>query len=355
MKHHILLIGGLLFLAMFTGCGPNAEQIATMTASAWTPTPPPTATPTPVPYSVNVSVVDESGAPVAGAYIVFSESGNGEPVQANEEGQYSWNNLEGENATFEVSAQGYFPAEQTITLQRGMNEIGITLKRDPFSLLPSEGCATGEKMLYAEDFQDGHAQGWNEIDLKTPGWDMAPSADEAGNIILSGQYTDMLGDQPLNSRLGNMEFDNAVWRVRFLISTPFTTQENWFSFNWRHALEPYDLNGQQVFDSRYQLPIGINSYALRRLQQPVSNIGIGQVNGPKGSEWHTTEISTYQGATEVWLDGVRLMAYRDPQPIPAGTIGLELWLKGSDTILYFDNIFVCELSAPFTSIAPATP
>ena len=102
MKITFTLIGGLFILVLLTACGPSAEQSATMTASAWTPTPPPTATPTPVPYNVNVSIADESGAPIAGANIVFPESGNGEPVQANEQGQFSWNNLEGENATFKV-------------------------------------------------------------------------------------------------------------------------------------------------------------------------------------------------------------------------------------------------------------
>ena len=212
-----------------------------------------------------------------------------------------------------------------------------------------------EKLLYAEDFQDSRAQGWNEIDLKMPGWNMAPSADEAGNVILSAQYSDMLGDQGMNSRLGDMEFDNAVWRVQFLISKPFATQENWFSFNWRNALKPFDLNGQEIFDSRYQLPIGTNFFAFRRLQQPVTNIGIGQVGGPKPGEWHLVEISTFQNVTEVWLDGKRLMAYEDPQPLPPGTMGLEFRLKGSDTIVYFDNISVCELSTPFASIVPATP
>lgn len=44
MRHKFTLycsIGLLLFMA---GCGPSSEEIATMTASAWTPTPPPTAT-----------------------------------------------------------------------------------------------------------------------------------------------------------------------------------------------------------------------------------------------------------------------------------------------------------------------
>lgn len=358
MKRTHSIAGIVIILALLAACGPSPEEIATMTASAWTPTPvPPTQTPipTPIPIDLTIAISDESSAPIAGASIIFPESGNGEPVQSDEQGKFSWANLAGEAATFKASAQGYFPAEQTATLQRGANEVSIALKRDPFGLIPSEACATGEKMLYAEDYQDNHAQGWNEIDLKMPGWNMAPSTEEAGNIILSAQYNDTLGDQPLISRLEGMEFDNAVWRVHVLISKPFAAQENWFSFNWRHALQPFDLNGQEIFDSRYQLPIGFNYFGLRRLQQPATNIGIGQLGAPKFGEWHLVEIPTYQNVTEVWLDGQRLMAYEDPQPLPPGTMGLEFWLKGSDTIVYFDNITVCELSAPFASIAPAAP
>jgi hypothetical protein len=180
-----------------------------------------------------------------------------------------------------------------------------------------------------------------------------PSTEEAGNMILSAQYSDMLGDAPLASRLEGMEFDNAVWRTRFLISKPFASQNNWFSFNWKNNLQPFDLNGVEIYDSRYQLPIGTGYFALRRLQQPATNVGIGQVKNPEVGEWHLVEISSFEGLTQLWLDGEKLMYYQDPQPIPPGTIGLELWLTGSDNILYFDNISVCGLGAPFVSILPA--
>jgi len=351
----------IVTLALLSACGPTPAEIAAMTASAWTPTPlPPTPTPipptaTPVPIDLTVTIADESGMPIPGASIVFPESGDDTPVPANEQGQYSWNNLQGETATFTASAQGYMPNSAGQTLVRGPNDVSITLQRDPFGLLPTEACAAGETWLYAEDFQDQHAQGWNEIDLKMPGWTLAPSAEEAGNTILSAQYSDMLGDQPLNSGLQDAEFDNAVWRIRFLLSTPFAKGENWFSFNWRRALQPFDLNGQEIYDSRYQIPVGTNYFAFRRLQQPATNIGIGQLGAPKAGEWHLAEISTFGNVTEIWLDGKRLMAYDDPEPLPAGTMGLELWLKGSETIVYFDNISVCELSAPFVSSVPAEP
>lgn len=360
MKRSLMFMGAL-FVLLLSACGPSPEQVATMTASAWTPTPKPTATPlptftpTPIPYDLTIFVVDEAGAPVEGASIVFPESGSDEPVQVDATGKFSWSNLPGETVTLKTFAQGYYEAEQTATLERGPSEISIALKRDPFGLLPAEACAAGEKLLYAEDFQDNRVRGWNEIDLKTPGWNLIPAPEEAGNTILSAQYVEMLGDGPLFSRLEGMKFEDAVWRAYFFISAPFTTDRNWFSFNWKHALDPFNLDGQEVFDSRYQIPVRPEYYALRRLQQPVTNIGIGQTKGPKVGEWHLVEISSYQGTTEVWADGTRLMSYEDPQPVPPGTIGLELWLNGSDTLVYFDNISVCELSAAFTSIVPPAP
>ncbi|HEY5119487.1 MAG TPA: carboxypeptidase-like regulatory domain-containing protein, partial [Anaerolineales bacterium] len=91
----------LVVTLLFTSCGPSPEQITTMTASAWTATPQPTSTPTPtltptpIPYDLTISVVDEAGAPIAGATIVFPESGSSEPVTADATGKYNWTNLPG--------------------------------------------------------------------------------------------------------------------------------------------------------------------------------------------------------------------------------------------------------------------
>ncbi|GJQ35637.1 MAG: hypothetical protein JETCAE01_16470 [Anaerolineaceae bacterium] len=350
-----IIIGGSLIL--MASCGPSAEEIATMTASAWTPTPTQTPippSPTPLPIDVTVTVMDESGAPVAGASISFPESGNDTPVLTDETGQVRWNDLPGETGTFNVTAQGYLPVSSNSALVRGPNEVTVTIQRDPFALLPSQGCAQGETFLYAEDFQDGKAQGWMEIEFGAPGWSIAPSAEEAGDLILSAQYTDMVGDAPMISRLDGMEFDNAVWRIQMLISKTFS-QENWFSLNWKQALQPFTLGDKEIFDSRYQLPIGYNYFALRRLQQPVTNIGIAQSSAPKAGDWHIVEIATYQGVTEVWLDGKQKFEYEDPVPVPPGTMGLELWLQRSQTIVYFDDIFACDIDAPFVSIVPAVP
>jgi Carboxypeptidase regulatory-like domain len=95
---------------LLTACGPSQDQISTMTASAWTPThqptatSDPTATSTPVPYDLTVSVLDTAGTPVAGAQVVFPESGSGEAVTVDASGKFSWTNLPGAETTLNVTA-----------------------------------------------------------------------------------------------------------------------------------------------------------------------------------------------------------------------------------------------------------
>jgi len=94
----------MLLLPFVGACGPSAEQIATMTASAWTPTPPPTPTATPMPYDLVVKVTDAEGNPIAGALVAFPQSGNEEPVSVDDSGQAAWNNLDGPAGTVTVNA-----------------------------------------------------------------------------------------------------------------------------------------------------------------------------------------------------------------------------------------------------------
>ena len=76
--------------------------------------------------------------------MVLPESGDDSPVAADDRGQVTWNNLPGEEGTLGVSAQGYFPAQQALSLERGPNEVTVALERDPYGLLPADACAAGE-------------------------------------------------------------------------------------------------------------------------------------------------------------------------------------------------------------------
>lgn len=327
---------------LFAGCGPSPEEVATMTASAWTPTPiPPTATPTPtpIPYDMTVRVTDADGNPIAGASVTV---GDGDPILTDVSGATSWINLDPPDGTVSVAASGYFASEQTFSLNRGPNEVVVALERDPFGLLPSQACAPSESLLYMDDFQDGIAQGWPEIEYFANGWLVEEFAAEPGNHVASNNNMEHHG-----VNLQNMTFGDSVWRVRF-----FVNGRRLLSFNWlvNYGIQ---IEGQQVDDARYQIVADTDGIGIRRLTLPVLNIGVANGRGARAENWHVIEISTFQGRTEVWLDGQKSSGYTDPKPLPGGGIGLELITFDTakpDTVVYFDNISVCGLSAPFTSL-----
>jgi hypothetical protein len=359
MKHTMKFVVGVLILSL-AACGSSPEQIATMTASAWTPTPPPTATPTPVPYDVNVSIVDESGAPIAGANIVFPESGNGEPVQSDEQGKFSWTNLAGEAATFKLSAQGYLPAEQTVTLQRGANQVSIALKRDPFAFLPSNACVAGESLLYMEDFQDGQTDMAHHDGAPAP-LPLGETPDETGNRVIVHDFTMPKGDYSsyltANKTTGGFyEFGDAVWRMRFVM-----TQETTWNLSWNSA-RAAEFGGITTSESGYGIGFNTNRHiAVSRMiwdasGQRVFNVGkpdlVDKVLILKPNVWHYLEISTYLGQLQVWLDGASVVDVVDDMPLPPGGFSIG---KGDTGIMYFDAISVCGLSAPFISMPSSIP
>lgn len=341
MKQKIVAVW-IALLILIAGCGPSPEEIATMTALAWTPTPiPPTATPTPtpIPYDLTLKVTDVDGNPVTNASVTLGES---ELVLTDANGVASWMNLDAPDGSVNVAAQGYFASAQTFSLKRGLNDFVVALERDLNGLLPSQACAPGETLLYLEDYQDGAAQGWPEMEFFANGWLVEEFTAEPGNLVASNNNMEHHGHS-----LQDMTFGDAVWRVRFFVSG-----RRLISFNW---LENYniDIEGQQIDNSRYQIVLDTDGIGIRRLTLPVMNIGAASGRGAKAENWHTIEISTFQGRTEVWLDGQKNSGYTDPKPLPGGGIGLEFIpfdTAKPGTIVYFDNMSVCGLSAPFASL-----
>jgi hypothetical protein len=340
MKYKYALCGAIVLLLLLSGCGPSAEQIATMTASAWTPTPPPTATPTPLPYDLTVSVIDEASAPIAGASIVFPESGNGSPMQADDQGQYSWNNLPGDAVSLTVSAQGYLNEEQTATIQRGPNEVKVTLKRDPFGLLPSAACAPDQKVLYVEDFQDGKLQGWQTISLGIDGnmpngWSII---EEGGNKILSHAKAPSPGGDELQEHV----FNNFVWHLKYKL----IGKDADMFFMWR-------ISHAEGATKRYVAVISAMAkpWMVRFFDTPT---GPNPMNTAQASvmltenQWYNFDVAYFNGTHQVWMDREIIMEYVDPQPYPEGTIGFETHLDQSKTTQFLlDDLVVCELTAPY--------
>lgn len=348
----IILIGLLL-----PGCGLSPEEqtatAAALTAAAATDTPTPTLTstptptststptPTPIPYDLSVLITGEDEVPIVGASVRLSEvEGEVGTQTTNDIGQTSWSDLPGENVTLLISAQGYFPVETSEIIQRGENQLTVLLERDPFGLLPTEACGLNEQILYIEDLQDGHADGWMGIEMQVQGFDIVPSPDEpTDNVIVFS------GDVEGASFLENILVNNVVWRTQFLIDG--STQ---ISFQWRVSPEPYEIEEGTVEDSRYSLNLEETSY-IQRETQPISSLLIaGSPYRPEIGIWHRIEISTYEGEIEVWIDDDRILTYNDPDPLPEGRVSIEVKPFVENTIVYFDDILLCELTSPYVPL-----
>jgi len=359
----IILIGAFL-----SSCGPSPEeQTATavaLTAAAatstptvtptFTPTPTsthtPTPTPTPIPYDLSVLVTGDEDAPIVGAIVVLAEIGTEIGTQITDDvGQAFWYDLPEETVNLSISAQGYFPLEKTDSIKRGINQVAVVLERDPPGLLPSEACAPGERLLYIEDFQDGEAQGWPEIEYRAQDWDIGPGPDMPGDMVLFRP-----AEHEGGAEFHDQTFDNAVWRLQFMpIGMPI------FHFDW-HWAKDYEVEEGTVRRSNYSLwfhPPDIRVFRSQRDLFPTINLR-DVVRTMKRDVWHQIEISTYEGTLEVWIDGVRFLSYEDPKPLPGGIMTLGQGYEeplDPQSIVYYDDIVVCELTAPFVPMPTPEP
>ena len=346
----------------FSACGPSEAELASTsaaeTAAAASPTPLPTSTftptitptntstptptPTPIPFNLSVLVSGEDDMPVAGASVILSEVEGDAGAQITDDvGQSFWNDLPGETINLSISAQGYFPQEISESIGRGINQLTVNLDRDPHGLLPSEACAPGEKLLYIEDFQDGEAQGWQEIEFRSQGWDLIAHPDSAGNLVILNP-----GESDTQIVLQDFTFDDAVWRIDLM---PHGYPDN-FTFFWHFVTEPYEVKDGTVDFSAYSVSIYEgNAFRVVRMASPFPEVVLSDIiRNIKNDEWHVIEISTFYDTFEIWLDGTLLVKYNDPDPLPGGPLALALMPSEPDqSMVYFDNMTVCELSEPF--------
>ncbi len=324
MKRNPIMIALLVILALsLTACGPSEEEAAQMTQAAWTPTPPPTATP--VPFDLSLSVTDAEGNPVAGAS-VQADGGSG---TTDDSGSVSLADLPDDSAKITISAPGYFPAEMTEALQPGANQASASLELDPDGLLVKNACAPGEKLVYLEDFQDGQAQDWDAVENNLQGWSVEANPDNTDDMVIAARE----GAPWAWLRGPEYAFDNAVWRFRFKYTGSANSQ-----INFRH-----DEAAQQ----RYILFIGDEAY-LARFDKG-NHLDLGFAGRPQKDQWHLLEYSYYDGTVSVYIDGKQGATWTDNNPWSGGTLNLEPY-GSSDSVYYYDDFSVCELSAPFQPI-----
>jgi hypothetical protein len=284
------------------------------------------------------------------ANVVLAEVDENAGTQTTDDsGRVAWYNLPGEVVSLAISAQGYLPTDISKTIERGPNELVAVMELDPYGLLPSEACAPGENLLYIEDFQDGEAQGWPEIELQAQDWSVGPDPIVVEDIVLSRSAA-IEG----SAELTGQDFGNSVWRVHFkAIGWPI------YFFNWFWNSGGYAVDGTPVAWSAYQIWVHPPNVRVFRAQPPISSISLrDSLRMLESDVWHQLEVSTYNGTLEVWIDGARFLTYTDPQPLPGGTMIIGQGFGeplDPESIVYYNNISVCELTGPFVPMPAPEP
>ena len=322
---------------LFPSPTPTSTPLPTSTS-----TPIPTPTSTPVPYDLTIQVTDADGNPIANVTLNLTEFNNNASQVTGADGEIVWQNLPGDTVTLDAMAQGYFPIHETKQIERGQNLVSLILERDPFGILTSEACSPKETLLYLEDFQDKKADSLAGLQTGLPGFQIG--TDSAGDIVL-------VIDQATSSitTLENVKLTNAVWRFRV-----FYTQatEYGLTLHWLETVDG-DYMTYEIF-----LP------AISTFIAPITRFDPGGVFDmgfietlPSPEIWHLIEISSYNGEIQYWMDGKVIKRFQDPGALSDGTFGIggTGLLGASELPIYIDDISVCGLSAPFTSLLTPTP
>ncbi|MGB2963203.1 MAG: BTAD domain-containing putative transcriptional regulator [Anaerolineales bacterium] len=224
---------------------------------------------------------------------------------------------------------------------------GIRLEGAPADVLPSQICLPGEKTLYQENFEDDEALWWPEINFRVQGWDLVPDPLFPENLVVQNP-----GEHDTQIWNHGVYVENAVWRLNFMVHGKPS-----FLFHWYSKLDPYEVEAGRVENSDYSAVFIPDNIRLVRDMSPFPQVVL--LDNPITVEkevWHLLEISTYQGTYEIWADGVQIVEFVDPDPLPGGQIGLELWTSETeDSMVYYDNFQICELSAPFVPMYIVEP
>jgi hypothetical protein len=307
---------GILLLG---GCGPSEEAIATMTASAWTPTPEPTLTPTPMPFDLDVMLQGEDGESVF--YDAVVAATEHEDVMANADGKVELLNLPGPEVEVSVTAQGYVPTTETVTLERGKNTKTVTLSADPLQINPATACQEGQQVLYIEDFEDGFAQGWDGISRPKYTFD---DVEGRGKVLtFSADNTEPSGT-PIEP---GTEFGNMVWK--------------WDVKNENDLF----IHFHEKEDQKYLIRFQPGGEGIQIIHQDGPEHKASAYRGMNDKEWTSIAIAYFGNSLEFWINGELYLALDDPDAITAGGLMMHFTQVGSPASL--DNMVICSLDAPY--------
>ena len=228
------------------------------------------------------------------------------------------------------TSQGYFPGTLDSQIERGTNELVFQLEIDPNGLLPARACGPSETLLYVDDFQDGLAQDWPEIEFNATGWSVRE--------IENGNFAIVVEESATTTNYTKLQFENAVWRLKFFHDGPANPNLNWLTSGRGPG---YQIGLISIFG---------NSGVSRWIDDSMAGIRDLYTRNVETGRWYFLEISTFEGTINVWLDGVSQMSeYPDPDPWGFGGMAIEPWMD-TGSMVYFDDFSVCQLTDIFSSI-----
>ncbi len=329
MKKNLLQSIILILILALTGCGPSAVQEGITTTPTGVPA---QASPTAIPYDLTVTVTDQNGHPIPWAKGMVMSSGIAISNPANESGQIEWINMTNPGDTVSITAQGYSPALQNLTMSRGGNAVSVVLEADAHQLNPGTACQPGEKVLYLEDFEGKQAPDLEN--LQAPNWSFAQ---------VEGRGTVLKVNAPGGnaSFTGQTEFGNAVWMFDLSTNGKIDMDIDW------HMI--VTTEGSNAGLSRYYVEYKSGELFQLNYQKPGEGNTLAEAEPPvfEGDTWHSFAIATFNGTVSVWVDRNQAMSVVQDVPIEKGNLGIEI-NSGTQAEISFDNFVVCELNGAYT-------
>ncbi len=185
--------------------------------------------------------------------------------------------------------------------------------------------ASGEVVLYHDNFEDGVADGW---DL-TPGWQVHREAN--GNYVLSGEGLYRWA-----------KLDSGHDWTDYFLKCRLKLINGGIHLNFLMRDQPREF-------TRYAIAFRENSLHLMKEYPPGNYRSLGgkQINF-RLNVWHDIEIVGKQGHLQVYVDGRLRLEYDDPNPLLQGRIAFETieeppGTRGESSHAHIDDVEVTAL------------
>ncbi|MBI3242435.1 MAG: serine/threonine protein kinase [Chloroflexi bacterium] len=293
---------------------------------------------TPYP-TFRIRLADESGEPITvmGSVTVSCGEGATATNEVNEQGEATFNFGEITRscraATVNARAQGYQPTTSEIaSLTPGENTLTLTLKRDPFGILPSEACGKGETLVFVDDFQSEGLEKWSG---EKTAWEIQESPD--GNRILFNDNQDGLVAHQ-EALFVSKGFSNVHVRFRFkngdgVTVTLINLHGDGPPKEFELPTRGYQLNFHGLGGGFRKIIVGTNAASIPPI--PFSPVNVN---------WHIVDMMDTDGYIKLYLDNIFQFDYRDRSPLWSGILSLD----GGR----LDDVIICGLP---DSKSPTTP